>query len=88
MLIAFKHIIVARTTIDIENPILTAVKNLQKKDGRSISKIVSQLLAEALAQRKYKAIASRFKWRTRRMGALIDLSDKDAVYKILDRGKH
>ena len=67
----------ARTTIDIENPILTEVKNLQKKDGRSMSKIVSQLLTEGLAQRKNKAKASRFKWSCRRMGALIDLSDNE-----------
>jgi hypothetical protein len=78
----------ARTTIDIENPILMEVKNLQKKDGRSIGKIVSQLLSEALAQRKNKAKASRFTWHSRRMGALVDLSDKDALYKILDRGKN
>ena len=77
----------ARTTLDIENPILMEVKNLQKKDGRSIGKIVSQLLSEALAQRKNKAKAPRFKWYSRRMGALVDLSDKDALYKILDRGK-
>jgi hypothetical protein len=78
----------ARTTIDIENPILMEVKNLQKKDGRSIGKIVSQLLGEALAQRKDKTKAPRFKWHSRRMGALVDFSDKDALYKILDRGKH
>ena len=77
----------ARTTIDIENPILKKVRNLQEKDGCSISKIVSQLLAEALAQRQNKAKASRFKWHSRRMGALIDLSDKDVLYKNLDRGK-
>ena len=76
----------ARTTIDIDKPILMEVKNLQKKDGRSIGKIVSQLLSEALAHRKSKARVPRFKWRSRRMGALVDLSDKDAHYKILDRG--
>jgi len=32
----------ARTTIDIDNPILKEIKTLQKKDGRSIGKIVSQ----------------------------------------------
>jgi hypothetical protein len=78
----------ARTTIDIDNPILMEVKNLQKKDGRSIGKIVSQLLSEALAQRKSRTKAPHFKWHSRRMGALVDLSDKDTLYKILDRGKN
>ena len=66
---------------------LLEVKTLQKKDGRSMGKIVSQLLSEALAQRKNKAKASRLKWHSHRMGALVDLSDKDALNKILDRGK-
>jgi len=73
----------ARTTIDIENSILLEVKNLQKKDGRSSGKIVSELLSEALTQRKNKAKAP-LKWRSRRMSALVDLSDKDALHKILD----
>jgi hypothetical protein len=78
----------ARTTIDIDNPILKEIKNLQKKDGRSIGKIVSQLLAEALNQHKTTAKAHRVKWASRSMGALLDLSDKDTLYKILDKGKH
>jgi hypothetical protein len=88
VLVAFNHFIMAQTTIDIESPILTEVKNLQRQDGRSMSKIVSQLLAEPLAQRKNKAKVSRFKWHSRRMRAFIDLSDKDVLYKNLDRGKH
>ena len=78
----------ARTTIDIDNPILKEIKNLQKKDGRSIGKIVSQLLAEALNQHNTTAKAHRFKWAARPMRALLDLSDKDTLYKILDKSKH
>ena len=63
----------ARTTIDIETPILTEVKNLQRQDGRSIGRIVSQLLAEALAQRKNKANASRSKWRSLRLAEAVKI---------------
>ena len=77
----------ARTTIDIDNPILKEIKNLQKKDGRSIGKIVSQLLAEALNQHKPTAKTPRLKWASRSMGALLDLSDKDTLYKILDKSE-
>jgi hypothetical protein len=87
VLIALIHTIMARTTIDIENSVLTEVKNLQKQDGRPIGKIVSQLLAEALAQRKNRTKTTRFKWHSRRMGALFDLSDKHLLYKSLDLGK-
>ena len=78
----------ARTTIDIDNPILKEIKNLQKKDGRSLGKIVSQLLAEALNQHKTTAKAHRVKWASRPMAALLDLSDKDTLHKILDKSKH
>jgi hypothetical protein len=67
VLIAFNEITIARTTTNIENSVLKEVKDLQKRDGRSIGRIVSQLLAEALAQRKNKAEASRFKWRSHRL---------------------
>ncbi len=78
----------ARTTIDIDNPILKEIKNLQKKDGRSIGKIVSQLLAEAFNQRNITAKAHHLKWASRPMGALFDLSDKNTLYKFLDKSKH
>ena len=67
MLIGLNHTIMAPTTTNIENSVLKEVKNLQKQDGRSIGRIVSQLLAEVLAQRKNKAKASRFKWRSHRL---------------------
>jgi hypothetical protein len=42
------------------------------------------LLAEALARRP-KPLARALVWTARPMGALVDLSDKDVVYSILDR---
>ena len=75
----------ARTTIDIDDPILKEIKAIGKKEGRSLGKIVSQLLAEALIEQKTSAKSPKFKWVSRPMRALVDLSDKDEVYRILDR---
>ncbi len=75
----------ARTTIDIDDPILKEIKAIQKKEGRSMGKIVSQLLAEALIEQKASAKTPKFKWVSRPMRSLVDLSDKDEVYRILDR---
>jgi hypothetical protein len=75
----------ARTTIDIVDPILKEVKAIQKREGRSMGKIVSQLLAEALVKQKSSAMSPEFKWISRPMGAHVDLADKDEVYRILDR---
>jgi hypothetical protein len=75
----------ARTTIDIDDPILKEIKAIQKREGRSMGKIVSQLLAEALVKQKPSAKIPRFKWISRPMRSFVDLSDKDEVYRILDR---
>jgi hypothetical protein len=75
----------ARTTIDIETPVLEEIRKFQKKDGRSISRIISQLLAEALVNKKAKTPSPSLKWTSRPMKALINLSDKDTLYRILDR---
>ena len=52
-----------------------------------MGKIVSQLLAEALAEQMNSAKTPRFKWNSRPMRPLVDLSDKDEVYRILDRDR-
>jgi hypothetical protein len=75
----------ARTTLDIDAPLLKELKKLQKEDGRSLGKIVSQLLAEALAQRTAAPRTSKLEWASRPMQALVDLADKDAVSAILDK---
>ena len=75
----------ARTTIDIDDPILKEIKAIQKREGRSMGKIVSQLLAEALIKQKATEKTPKFKWNSRQMRSLVDLTDKDEVYRILDR---
>ncbi|KAB2959339.1 MAG: ribbon-helix-helix protein, CopG family [Candidatus Methylomirabilis oxygeniifera] len=75
----------ARTTIDIDTPLLRELKKLQAREGRSMGKIVSQLLAEALARRTRTPQPPKFQWTSRPMHALVDLSDKEAVYGVLDR---
>jgi hypothetical protein len=75
----------ARTTLDIDAPLLRELKKLQKEEGRSLGKIVSQLLAEALARRTTSSGESKFRWTSRPMHAVVDLADKDAVNAILDQ---
>jgi hypothetical protein len=73
-----------RTTLDIEDPILREVKAIHEKEGRSMGAIVSELLADALSRRRSKRARPAFRWTSRPMRALVDLSDKDAVYAALD----
>ena len=73
-----------RTTVDIDDPILREVKALQEKEGRSMGAVVSELLADALARRRAVRTRPAFRWTSRPMKALVDLSDKDAVYAALE----
>jgi hypothetical protein len=75
---------IMRTTIDIEDPILREVKALQKREGRSMGAVISELLADALAHRRPSRPRQPFRWTSRPMKALVDLADKEAVYAVLD----
>lgn len=75
----------ARTTVNIETPILSEIKQLQKREGKSLGQVISQLLAEALSHRKRSTDVSReFRWHSQPMGARIDLADKEMVWSLLD----
>jgi len=75
----------ARTTIDIDTPILRDLKRLQKREQKSLGRLVSDLLADALARRRADRDTDReFRWRSQPMNALIDIADKEAVYAALD----
>lgn len=75
-----------RTTIDIDAPILRDLKRLQKRERKSLGRLVSDLLAQALGSHGARAPERRaFSWVSRAMGARVDLRDKEAVHAVLDR---
>jgi hypothetical protein len=75
---------IMRTTLDIDDPILKEVKALHEREGRSMGAVVSELLAEALARRRAPRARPAFRWASRDMKSLVDISDKEAVYAALD----
>ena len=71
----------------MDKPVLDGLKALQKKEKRSLSRIASELLADALSERRKgerAKSANTFSWNSLPMHARVDLRDKDAVSKILD----
>jgi len=75
-----------RTTVDIDAPLLRDLKRLQKREGLSLGRLVSELLAEALGQRQApRPEPPTFEWRSRPMAARVDLADKDAIQAVLER---
>jgi uncharacterized protein YicC (UPF0701 family) len=75
-----------RTTIDIDDPILKEVKRLQRREGKSLGRLVSDLLAQSLATAKAaeKEEPPVFQWLAKPMRARIDLADKHALLDAMD----
>lgn len=79
----------ARTTLNIDDPVLRDLRKLQRARHQSLGRVVSDLLAEAVARARQGADANRpaFQWVSAPMGARVDLEDKEAVWAALDAGK-
>lgn len=73
-----------RTTLDIDTQILDEVKRVQSREKGSLGKVVSRLLSEALSRQPRTSEADRLDWISKPMGARVDLTDKDALYRELE----
>lgn len=75
-----------RTTLDLEKPVLDGLRRLQKEEKIPLGKIASRLLAEALSEKRDTEMKRpAFKWVSVDMGAKVNLADKDALYRELDK---
>jgi hypothetical protein len=75
-----------RTTLDLDAGVLRELKRRRRHSGRSIGQIASELLAGALAASdRHRAEPSGVAWRSARMGARLDLEDKEAVRRATER---
>ncbi|MYE53437.1 MAG: antitoxin [Gammaproteobacteria bacterium] len=74
-----------RTTLDIDGPILRELKKRQSKEGKSLGRLVSDLLAHAMQEEATPADDPPPAWIAKPMGARVNLSDREAVYRLLDR---
>jgi hypothetical protein len=75
-----------RITIDIDDPILKDLKCLQRREGKSLGLLVSDLLARSLADARASLPpdAPSLRWMSRPMRAHVDLADKEAVRRAMD----
>jgi len=75
-----------RTTVDIDDPVLKDLKKLQRKEGKSLGRLISDLLAQAIGERKSaKAPVRPPQWISRAMGVRIDLADREALYAAMEK---
>lgn len=72
-----------RTTIDIDAAVLRELKRRQKRAGKTLGQLVSELLAGAL-DREGEPGPVPFRWTSRVMGTRVDLEDKEAVRRAIE----
>lgn len=75
--------IMTRTTVDIDASVMRQLKQRQAREGKPLGRLVSELLATALAETE-QATPPEFVWTTQDMGALVDLEDKEALRRALE----
>lgn len=72
-----------RTTLDLDPTVTRELRQRAKREGKSMGQVASETLAHAFAFERPEP--PRFEWKTHDMGLpLIDLEDKDELYRILD----
>ncbi len=72
-----------RTTLDLDPTVLRELKKRQKREGKTLGRLVSELLVGALADGE-RAEAREFKWISKSMGMRVDLEDKEAVRRAME----
>ena len=72
-----------RTTIDIDPTVLRELKARRQREGKSLGRLVSELLARAM-QPGDGPEERRLEWTSKPMQARVDLEDKEALRRALD----
>ncbi len=72
----------ARTTLDIDPSVLAELKRRQRREGKSLGRLVSELLAERLDHDALPA-PQPFAWHARALSAKVDLDDAEAVRRAM-----
>ena len=76
-----------RTTVNIDDPILKDLKRIQQNEGKSLGRVMSDLLAQAIGARKTaKANIKHPRWISKPMNARIDLADREALFAAMEKG--
>jgi len=75
----------ARTTIDLDPTVLRQLKARQRREGKTLGRLVSELLSTAMqADGDQPPAPALLAWSSRPMRALVDLDDPEALRRALD----
>ena len=73
-----------RTTVDLDASVLRELKRRARSEGKSLGRVASEILSGALRGDPEQPPPAPLVWSSRRMGALVDLEDKEALSRALD----
>jgi hypothetical protein len=77
--------IMPRTTLDLDTTVLEQLRRRAANERKSMGQVASERLAVSLRESAPKELP-RLRWPSRRMGKpVVDLEDKDALWKVLDK---
>ena len=74
-----------RTTVNIDASVLRSLKRRARDEGKTVGVVLSEIAARALDWDERKAESAPLRWRSRAMGAKVDLEDKGPLRDALGR---
>lgn len=74
-----------RTTIDIDASLLRELKARKERDGKTLGRLVSEMIARCLADEDHEVPAEDLRWPSKALHPRLDIGDKDALWRALDR---
>ena len=76
-----------RTTITIDLPLMRKIRDIIHRERKTFKQVIQELLTLGVTARsRREATSSPFRhWHSKNMGPLIDYTDKESLYKALDR---
>ena len=73
-----------RTTLDLDGTVLEQLRAHQRRTGKTLGQVASELLARALAEVVEPPPGEPLLWVSQPMGARVDLEDREALAALLD----
>jgi hypothetical protein len=73
-----------RTTLDLDGTVLAQLREHQRRTGKTLGQVASELLARALAEVAAPPPGEPLRWVSQPMGARVDLEDREALTALLD----
>jgi hypothetical protein len=76
-----------RTTLDLDAELLAAARRRAAQTGRTLTSVVEEALAAALAPRPSHEPRYRLRWKTHRGRLLpgVDVADRDSLFEVMER---